>query len=326
MAFASLLSGAAAIVAAQCLLVAADPDTILVDLVGTGGPELTADRAGASTLIRIDGEAFLFDAGRGALQGIYRSGAPPQSVTRIFLTHLHNDHIEGLPTLWITPWFLLNRREHLEIWGPPRTQAMVEGMRGMFAHDVEQRSNERFHRENLDITVHEIKVGVVYEGGSVRIIAIPAEHHEGNPAFAYRFEARGKSVLLTGDTTLTDSLRQAAAGATVIISNVAAGTMELERSGKIDAVLNKLMRPEQAAELFSLAKPSLAVYSHVVKKQLPGRGGDAAIRRRTRQAGYTGPLVMGTDGLRIRVGETTKVMPAPPVSQLTELDGAGQIF
>ena len=147
MASVSPLRAVAALLAAHCVMVAAAPATILIDLIGTGGPELTADRAGASTLIRVGDDAFLFDAGRGALQGIYRSGAAPQSVTKIFLTHLHNDHIEGLPPLWITPWFLLNRLEHLEIWGPPGTQAMVDGMRNMFTHDVEQRSNERFPGE-----------------------------------------------------------------------------------------------------------------------------------------------------------------------------------
>jgi ribonuclease Z len=299
---------------------------VRIDLIGTGGPELTPERAGASTLIRTAGEAFLFDAGRGALQGIYRSGAGAQSITKIFLTHLHNDHIEGLPPLWITPWFLLGRKERLEVWGPPGTQNMIDGMRKMFAHDLEQRSNARFRREDLDIAVHEVAAGTVYESPGVRIVAVEAEHHEGNPAFAYRFERQGKVILLTGDTTLTASLTQAAAGADVIISNVAAGTQALERSAAIDAVLNKLMRPEQAAQFFQAAHPRLAVYSHIVKKQLPGKRGDTLILQRTRQAGYKGRLIMGTDGMRITLGAKIEVLPAPPLSSLPEVDGAGFTF
>src|SRR5690242_12979390 len=83
---------------------------ITIHLVGTGGPELTPERAGVATLIQTPAALLLFDAGRGVLDGIYKSRVRPQDVTRIFLTHLHNDHIEGLPSLWITPWFLLGRQ------------------------------------------------------------------------------------------------------------------------------------------------------------------------------------------------------------------------
>jgi ribonuclease BN (tRNA processing enzyme) len=73
-------------------------DELRVHLIGTGGPELTPDRAGMSTLIDVNGRKFLFDAGRGALQNIYLSRIHPNEVTKVFLTHLHNDHFEGLPS------------------------------------------------------------------------------------------------------------------------------------------------------------------------------------------------------------------------------------
>jgi ribonuclease Z len=72
--------------------VPARADGLRVHLIGTGGPELTPDRAGISTLVDANGRKLLFDAGRGALQNIYLSRIHPNDVTRIFLTHLHNDH------------------------------------------------------------------------------------------------------------------------------------------------------------------------------------------------------------------------------------------
>lgn len=295
-------------------------------LIGTGGPELTPDRSGAATLIRAGGELLLFDAGRNALEGIYRAGLPPQGVTKLFLTHLHNDHIEGIPPLWITPWFLLGRQQPLTIWGPPGTRAMVAGMREMFAHDLAQRANEKLKREYLDIDVREIAPGSVYRSGLIAVHAISVEHHDGNPAFAFRVEAEGRTILLTGDTTLTDSLIAAGAGADVIIANVAAGTAQLEASGAIEPILAKLLRPEQAARLFSQARPRLAVYSHIVKKNLPGRAGDAVILRRTQRAGFNGRLLMGADGMKIEVGDRIEILAPPAKSKLPELDGAGAIF
>jgi ribonuclease Z len=94
---------------------------ILVHLIGTGGPELTPTRLGMSTLIEANGQTLIFDAGRGALQNIYLSRIDPRSLTKVFLTHLHSDHIEGLPSIWITPWFMFARKPKLDVWGPEGT-------------------------------------------------------------------------------------------------------------------------------------------------------------------------------------------------------------
>ena len=59
-----------------------------------------------STLIEANGQTLIFDVGRGALQNIYLSRIDPRSVTKVFLTHLHSDHIEGLPSIWMGPWFM----------------------------------------------------------------------------------------------------------------------------------------------------------------------------------------------------------------------------
>ena len=278
-----------------------------VVLVGTGGPELTPERAGEATLIEANGQTLLFDAGRGVLDGLYRSGIRPQEVTRVFLTHLHSDHIEGLPGLWITPWFLLGRTARLEVWGPPGSQQMIDGMRAMFAHDLERRPNARAKRESLDISVHEIKPGLVYDQAGIRVSAITVEHVDGDPAFAYRIDTADSSILLTGDCTYAGELTRLTGPVDLVVSNVAAGTEAMEKEAWMQPVLAKLMRPKQAAKLFNQTKPRLAVYSHIVKKGMPGNAGDREILRRTRMAGYRGPLLMGTDRVQIVLGKTVRV-------------------
>ena len=296
-----------------------DVGEMLVTLVGTGGPEITADRAGISTLVEVDGQKLLFDAGWGTLDGLYKSRILPQTVTRVFLTHLHSDHISGLPDLWMTPWFLLGRTAKLEVWGPVGTQAMIDGMRRMYAHDLEHRSNAKFKRENLDVLVHEIQPGVIYAQGGVMVSSVSVEHADGNPAFAYLVQASKHAVFLTGDCTYGPELVMAAPHVDVLISNVVAGTPELESSAQWKPVMAKLMLPEQAAKLFEETKPRLAVYSHIVKKGLPGAAGDGVILKRTRDAGYKGSLLMGEDHTRIVVGKTVEVRRV--TGPLPELDG-----
>jgi ribonuclease Z len=116
-------------------------------------------------------------------------------------------------------------------------------------------------------------------------------------------------------------------GADVVISNVAAGSAAIEKSGAVGPILAKLMRPEQAAELFTKTAPRLAVFSHIVKKGLPGAAGDAAILARVRKAGYSGPLRMGVDGMWITIGDgTIRVQPPQPRRTLPDLDGPAALL
>jgi ribonuclease Z len=305
---------------------AAESGAVQVHLIGTGGPELTPTRQGMSTLIEANGQTLTFDVGRGALQNIYLSRIDPRVVTKIFLTHLHSDHIEGLPAVWMTPWFMFGRKPSLEIWGPQGTQQMVDGMRMMYGHDVEHRANPLFKREYLDITVHEIAEGVVYDVGGVKVTAFPVEHDDGNPAFGYRIDAAGRSILLSGDTTYSDNVVKYGMNDDLIVSNVVAFSDAMTKAGVLKPVLAKLTTPEQAAEIFLKTKPRLAVYSHIVKKELPGDAGDNVIIERTRKAGYDGPLAMGQDRMTIDVGDQVKIIPPRSVDGIVDFDKPNSKF
>jgi ribonuclease Z len=291
-----------------------------VHLIGTGGPELTPERAGMSTLVDVNGRKFLFDAGRGALQNIYLSRVHPNEVTKVFLTHLHNDHFEGLPSLWITPWFMFARKQKIEVWGPPGTAEMVQGMRLMLNHDIERRSNPVFRREDLDVKTTEVGEGVVYDEGGIKITAFPVEHVDGNPAFGYRLDAGNRSVLISGDTTYSENVVKYGNRVDLMVHNVAAFSERMVKAGEMKPLLEKLTTPEQAAQIFSKAMPRLAVFSHIVKKELPGAAGDAVVIQRTRQAGYSGPLQMGLDRMTVEVGDDIKVLPPRPIDGIAELD------
>ena len=71
---------------------------IKVTILGTApGPPVRVGRAGISTLVEAAGERFLFDAGYGSLARLVESGLPMDAVTKLFLTHLHSDHLVDLP-------------------------------------------------------------------------------------------------------------------------------------------------------------------------------------------------------------------------------------
>src|SRR6476646_1680744 len=117
------------------------PKDIRVTLLGTGsGPRAYVDKAGISTLVEAGGERLLFDAGRGFMQRLVQAGFPMNAVTKLFLTHLHSDHVIGVPDLMLSPWAAApERKVPLEVWGPDGTRDMMHHLTEAFAFDIHMR-------------------------------------------------------------------------------------------------------------------------------------------------------------------------------------------
>lgn len=304
----------------------AEQPTIKVTLLGTGGPEYFPDRQGIATLVQANGRNLLFDAGRGVNQRLYESRVNPKDISHIFLTHLHNDHYEGLPELWMTPWFLLGRDHGFELFGPEGSEEMVNGMRMMYGHDLEKRVNKFNLIENLEIDVHGLTDGVVFEEEGVKVTAFPVEHSDGNPAYGFRVDYGGHSVVLSGDTTYNENVAKYSANADVIVHNVIAFSDRLSQRPEMQGVLAKLTTTEQAAKVFSEAKPKMAVYSHIVTKDIDAKAVPELVVARTRAAGYSGPLTMGKDRMVISIGDSVDVAEPQSLEGLPTLDTKGQKF
>ena len=102
-----------------------------VILTGTGVPHARAGCAGAGTPVRYGDVARQFDAGRSSVMRLMEAGTVPHELTAVFLTHVHSDHLVGLPDLVMTRW--THRR--IEQHGP-----LVVG------HELDPLAGPRSHR------------------------------------------------------------------------------------------------------------------------------------------------------------------------------------
>src|ERR1043165_4379945 len=147
-------------------------------LLGTaGGPRSRAQGLGISTLVLAGPERLLFDCGRGMTTGMVSLGINPADVTKVFLTHLHSDHIISLPELYLFPW-ASNRNKPLQVWGPDGTRSMMNHLQEAFAFDIHVRRDvdEKFSAEGIKVLATDIREGVVYEANGVKVTAFLVDH------------------------------------------------------------------------------------------------------------------------------------------------------
>ncbi|HEY1111954.1 MAG TPA: MBL fold metallo-hydrolase [Chitinophagaceae bacterium] len=307
--------------------------SIKVTLLGTGGPVPSIERFGPSTLVEAGGQKFLFDCGRGAGQRLWQLKTRLGAVNHLFLTHLHSDHVVGIPDLWLTGWIPAaygRRAEPLRVWGPSGTEAMMDGLQQAYTWDITTRSKEMNKSDTgIRVAATNIREGVVYEQSGVKITAFTVNHAEFiDSALGYRVDYAGRSVVLSGDTRYSENLVRYARGADVVIHEVAAASeASMQNSPLVNQVLGFHTSPEDAGRVFAQVKPRLAVYSHIilltVDPALPPPTLNDLLRRTA--STYKGPLQIGEDLLTIDIGDQVKVSTfTPSASKPTEGLKAGK--
>ncbi len=281
-------------------------DTLKIVLLGTGsGPGVRVDRYGPSLLVEAGDEKLLFDCGRGALLRLTQAGVSLQDVTKLFVTHLHSDHILDIPDLLLAPWGgRSTRTKPLEVWGPQGTVGMMDHLQQAFAYDIRIRqADQKLPAAGIRVVSHDIGEGVVYERNDVKVTAFLVDHGMVQPAFGYRVDYAGRSVAISGDTRPSENLIRFSKGVDVLVHEVLDPDESSQKptrytKDQLVSIIDHHTAPEEAGEVFSKVKPRLAVFSHT--------RGNPGILPKARST-YTGRMEVGEDLMMITVGEEIEV-------------------
>ncbi|HSR08685.1 MAG TPA: MBL fold metallo-hydrolase [Bryobacteraceae bacterium] len=279
---------------------------IKVTILGSGGgPRPNPVRYGISILVEAEGERLLFDCGRGAAIRLAQAGIREGEVDKVFLTHLHSDHILSIPDLLLAGWGEQGRNTPLRVWGPTGTKSMMDNLLKAFEFDIHIRRDvdEKFSKEGITVAATDIQEGTIYQNRGVKVTAFLVDHGPVKPAFGYRVDAGGHSVVMSGDTRFSENLIKYASGVDVLIHEVGGRDISgflasgLTRE-QAESIIDHHTSPEQTGIVFERTKPRLAVYAH---------GGNAAAVADARKT-YAGPLEVADDLSTILVGEKVEFM------------------
>lgn len=290
-------------------------------LLGTGSPLPSGNRCGAGNLITSGDSTVLVNCGWGAARRLIASGVPLGKVNTIFFTHMHSDHITDLPDLMMMRWTLGGATAPLTIYGPEGTREAVEGFRAGLNPDVRYRfahHGEKLSREGIEVIVHETPatgaVSHVATVGDITVGAFEVNHRPVVPALGFRVEARGKSVVLSGDTKRCDTLVQASKGADVLVSEALHLGMMQDRInlarkngnervvGILEDACNYHAPTRNVAEMARDAGVPRLVLSHLLPP-IPDEGAVVDEFVAGMSDIYPGPILVARDMQRITVGD-----------------------
>jgi ribonuclease Z len=290
-------------------------DGLHLVLCGTGSPLPNPDRAGPCNVVVAGDQAFVVDIGEGGARNLNLVGFDIPSLDGLLLTHFHSDHIDGMGPLALLYWTQGTATAPLPVYGPEGVETVVDGFNRFYALDKTYRIAHHGEKivpptgggaQAMPFAIGDRPV-VVLERSGLRITAFPVDHDPVKPSVGYRFDYKGRSIVISGDAARSPMLERVAKGADILVHDalqprlVGAMTTALDANGQANTatitrdILDYHASPEDAAKSAKAAGVKRLVLSHLVPPIpnaffYPAFLGDAA-------KFFDGEITVGEDGM-----------------------------
>ena len=300
-----------------------------VILCGTGSPLPNRERAGPCAAVTAAGKIWLVDAGGGGWRNLMLWHLPSNQLTGVLLTHFHSDHIEHLGEANLQSW-IAGRTTPLKVYGGPGVATVVNGFNAAYSLDSDYRvahHGAAAMPQEAEImqpkavtnwagaTLQEGQAQTVLDQDGIKITAIGVNHAPVSPAYAYRFDFGGRSVVISGDTKYSPQFAAAITGVDVLVHEAQADEavsqlrdlMAARGNGRLSKMLNDILAyhttPAQAAQVADLAGAKLLVLTHLTPA-LPSYLINPLYMQDVQTRRGTGSVV-GDDGLMVSLPQNT---------------------
>ena len=202
------------------LAIAQEFDGLKITLCGTSSPIPAPGRAQACVAVETPEHLYIIDAGSGSAATANLSNVPMEKLRGILITHFHSDHISDIGDFNLNSW-VAGRPEPLQIIGPTGVERIVDGFNMAYELDrgyrVAHHGAELLNPELGTLQSKTIAEGVIVDQDGLRITAFEVSHPPIEPAFGYRLDYGGRSVVISGDSLVTDKIVEISNGADVVL-------------------------------------------------------------------------------------------------------------
>ena len=247
--------------------------------IGSGNPIVRRAQAATGWLVELgNGDRFVFDVGGGTVQNLWSLEISPAELDKLFLTHLHLDHVGDFHVLFDGMGWARNTPLH--VWGPSGytkeqgTAHFCDLMHQAALWHIESKRG-LVPSTGAKIISHEFDVGalspdnprtLVYDENSVQIYAFPVVHCIFG-SVAYRLEWNGLSMTFHGDGSPNSFEAEQAKGVDVFMHEGFLDPVTFSRKANIPLENTKLIVGEHTTgdrfgQLMAIAQPKLGVAYH----------------------------------------------------------------
>ncbi len=200
-------------------------DGLRITLCGTSSPLPAPGRAQACVAVETPDHLYIIDAGSGSAATAQLSGIPLEKLRGILLTHYHSDHISDIGDFNLNSW-VAGRPAPLQIIGPEGVGRIVEGLNITYELDrgyrVAHHGAELLDPELGILQSRTIEEGVIVDEDGLRITAFEVSHPPIQPAYGYRLDYGGRSLVISGDSLVTEKIVELSDGADVVLHDAMA--------------------------------------------------------------------------------------------------------
>jgi ribonuclease Z len=303
------------------------PDGLHVALCGAGSPLPDPDRSGPCAAVIAGSRLYVVDAGAGSSRVLSRMRIPQGQIEGVFLTHFHSDHIDGLGELLLQRWVNGSRTTPTPVHGPQGVSQVVEGFN--IAYGQDRRYRVAHHGEKVVpasggggvarpfAVPLDGEGAILIDDGGLRVTAFRVGHAPVEPAVGYRFDYKGRSLVLSGDTTKSSNLQRFSEGVDLLVHEALAPqlvsviTRGATAAGRENVatitqdILDYHASPIEAAEVARDAGVRHLLYYHIVPPLLLPPMEDLFVEGV--EDVYPGPFTIGRDGTLVTLpaGETS---------------------
>jgi len=294
-------------------------------LLGTqGGPNFNLVRGETASMVMLDKRLYMVDCGYGALAALVRANLNYRDVGDIFLTHLHDDHVADVVSLLGHQW-TGGRVLPTTVHGSAGTRRLVSAAIAYNQVNEEIRLVDEARSARVASLFKSREIAatatptVVLRDADLTVSAIENTHypaaskrHTSQRSLALRFDARGRSIVFSGDTAYSANLVALARGADVLVCeamHVAATRASFDERVKAGAYADNpegiwahIVGTHTPLDVAGRMAREAGVRTLVLNHIIPGGWNpelDDEFYRREAAREFSGTIVVGRDGLEI---------------------------